>query len=132
MLTTPKKRRRFYAITALILIAIIGSAIIIVAYEDESYVRIEVSGTANASFVVSYDSTSVTLSASESATVEVLPHSNVTITAEPVAPFIVIRWDVSGATVTPRGQNSINFLTGQGGSSVHVSAELAANSSASG
>jgi hypothetical protein len=122
------KRRRFYIITVVVLVTIIGSAALIVEYVDGSYVRIEVTGTSKASFVVSYDSTSVTLSASENATVEVLPHVNVTITASPASQYAVVHWDISGATAAQKGQNSVDFLTGQGGSVVDVSAELATNS----
>lgn len=122
------KRRRFYIITVAVLVTIIGSAAFIVEYVDGSYVRIEVIGTSGASLVVSYDSTSVTLSASENATVEVLPHVNVTITANLASPYTVVHWDISGATAAQKGQNSVDFLTGNGGSVVHVSAELTTNS----
>jgi hypothetical protein len=122
------KRRKFYTITVVVLAAIIGSAALIVVYVDDSYVRIEVSGTSKASFVVSYDSTSAPLTASENATVEVLPHVNVTITADPVAPYEVVSWQVSGATAVKVGQNSVDFLTGPSGSLVRVSAQLGTNS----
>lgn len=124
----PSRKRRFYVVTVVMLAAVIGSAALILAYVDSSYVRIEVAGNSHASFVLSYDSTSVTLSASENATVEVLPHANVTITAIPVSPYAVVRWDISGTTTTRIAQNAVSFPTGQGGSTIHISAYLATNS----
>jgi beta-lactamase superfamily II metal-dependent hydrolase len=126
---TPSKRRLFYTITAVVFIAILGTAVFIVMYLDDSYVKIEVSGTSNTSLVVSYDSTKLTLSPSENATIEVLPHANVTITANPTAPYTVVHWDVGGASAIEKGQDSVNFLTGQGGSAIQVSVALATNSS---
>jgi hypothetical protein len=123
------RKRKFYIVTVLILVAVIGSAAVIVEYVDSSYVSIEVIGSSHASLALSYDSTSVTLSASENATVEVLPHASLTVTADPVSPYTVVHWDVSGPTATQEGQNSVVFQTGQGGGVIHVSAELATNSS---
>lgn len=129
MQTSPKRRRFYTIITIVVLVAIVGSAALIVVYIDESYVRIEVVGTSDASFVVAYDSTSVTLSASENVTVEVLPHVNVTVTAVAVTPYTVVHWDISGAAATQKGQDAIVFPTGEGGSVIRVSAKLATNSS---
>jgi|SRR5271154_370034 beta-lactamase superfamily II metal-dependent hydrolase len=126
---TTSKRRLFYTITAVAFVAILGTAVFIVVYLDDSYVKIEVTGASNTSLVLSYDSTKLTLSPSENATVEVLPHANVTITANPTAPYTVAHWDVGGATAIEKGQDSVNFLTGQGGSAIRVSIVLAANSS---
>jgi beta-lactamase superfamily II metal-dependent hydrolase len=126
---TTSKRRLFYTITAVVIVAILGTAVFIVVYLDDSYVKIEVTGTSNTSLVLSYDSTKLTLSPSEDATVEVLPYANVTITANPTAPYTVAHWDVGGATATEKGQDSVNFLTGQGGSAIRVSVVLATNSS---
>ena len=126
---TRQRRKRFYVITVVVLIAILGSAIFIVEYFDNSYVKIVVTGTSHSSFVISYDSTSVTLSASENATVEVLPHANLTITAIPATSYAVAHWDVNGANVTQRSQDTINFLTAQGGTTIHVSAELVVSAS---
>jgi hypothetical protein len=123
------KRRRFYAITAVVLVAILGTAVFIVEYIDDSYVKIEVTGARNTSLVLSYDSTSLTLSPSENATVEVLPHANVTVTADPAAPYTVVHWDVIGVTAIDKGNDSVDFLTGQGGSAIRVSVALASNSS---
>ena len=130
MIQATQNRRKFYIITGLVLITIIGTAIFIVAYMNYSYVKIEVVGSSSTSFVLAYDSISTPLSASENATVEVLPHANVTITASPTAGYTVVRWNVSGVTFTQKAPDSINFLTGQGGTAIRVSAELArANSS---
>lgn len=128
MKTSPR-RRRFYIITAAIFVAILGFSVLIVEYVNYSYVKIEVTGSSDASFVVSYDSTSATINASQNAAIEVLPHANVTVTAYPVASYGVVNWSVNGATATGKGPDAIDFVTGQGGSTIKVSAELAANSS---
>ena len=104
-----RNRRKFYIITA---------------YIDLSYVKINVVGNSSTSFAISYDSTNATLPTSESATVEVLPHVDVTITATVTPPSTIVRWDVSGATFTQRGQDSITFVTGGGGSAIQISVEL--------
>ncbi len=119
-----RNRRKFYIITAVMLVAIIGTAVFITAYIDLSYVKINVVGNSSTSFAISYDSTNATLPTSESATVEVLPHVDVTITATVTPPSTIVRWDVSGATFTQRGQDSITFVTGGGGSAIQISVEL--------
>jgi hypothetical protein len=126
---TNPNRRKFYIIAAAILIAVIGTAVLITAYVDYSYVKIEVVSNSSTTFVVSYDSTSVTLTPSENATVEVLPHANVTVTATIASPSVILRWDVSGATPTQKGPDAIYFVTGDGGTTIQVSVELGTNSS---
>jgi hypothetical protein len=117
-------RRKFYIITAVVLIAVVGIAVFITEYVEYSYVKIEVVGNSSTSFVLSYDSTSASLSPSENATVEVLPHADVTITATVSAPYSILRWDVIGVTPTQNGPDSIHFLTGSGGQTILVSVEL--------
>lgn len=121
---TNTNKRKFYIITTVVLITIIGTAVFITAYVELSYVKINVVGNSSTSFVVSYDSTSATLPSSESATVEVLPHVNVTITATVTAPSSILRWTISGVAFTQRGQDVISFVTGGGGSVIQVSVEL--------
>lgn len=128
MQTNPN-RRKFYIIAAAILLAVIGTAVFITAYIDYSYVKIEVVSNSSTTFVVSYDSTSATLTPSENATVEVLPHVNVTITATVTSPDVILRWEVSGATPTQKGPDAIYFVTGGGGTTVQVAVELGTNSS---
>ncbi len=123
------RRRRFYVITALVFAAILGIAVFIVVDLEFSYAKIEIVGNSQVSFVVSYDSTSATISPSENATVEVLPHVNVTVTAMVSAPYTVIHWDVAGAVPHQKGPNAIVFLTGAGGSTVQLSVELGTNAS---
>ncbi len=128
MQTNPNKRK-FYIIAAAILVAVIGTAVFITAYIDYSYVKIEVVSNSSTTFVVSYDSTSAPLTPSENATVEVLPHANVTITATVTSPYVILHWDVSGATPTQKGPDTIYFSTGGGGTTIQVSVELGTNSS---
>jgi hypothetical protein len=127
---TKTNQRRFYIITAAVLIAILGVAAIIVVDTEYSYVKIEVLGNSATSFTISYDSTSTNLTPSENATVEVLPHANVTVTASVSPPYSVLKWDVSGATTSQKGANTIQFVTGQGGSVILIALELTRNSSA--
>jgi hypothetical protein len=124
-------RRRFYIITIAVLLIIILFAAIIVVYTEDSYVKIEITGTNHTYFVLSYDSTSVTIPTSQNVTVEVLPHANVTISAHPDPQYDVINWSTSGAIVLETGNNTISLLTGQGGDTVNVSAVLVAKSSSS-
>lgn len=126
---TNANRRKFYIITAVILTAIIGTAVFITAYIQLSYVKINIVGNHDTSFVVSYDSTSAALPSSESATIEVLPHVNVTITATVIASSSILYWDISGATLHQSGQNAISFVTGGGGSTIQVSVVLTNSSS---
>ena len=123
-------RRKFYIITATVLIAILGAAALIVVDVEYSYVKIEVLGNSATSFTISYDTTGTTLTPSENATVEVLPHANVTVTVSVSSPYSVLKWDVSGVTASPEGANSIRFVTGQGGSVILIALQLAKNSSA--
>ena len=125
-------RRRFYAITIAVFLAIILFAAIIFVYTEDSYVKIEVTGTDHAYFVLSYDSTNVTIPSSENVTVEVLPHANVTIAAYPNATYSVSSWHTSGAQVLRTGNDTISLLTGQGGDTIKVSAALITKSSGSG
>ena len=117
-------RRRFYIITVIVLVAVLGSALFIFEYLQYSYVSIQVLGNKETSFTVSYDSTTASLSPAQNATVEVLPHANVTITAHVASPYSVVKWDVAGTTFTQKGQNEVNFLTGGGGAVILVSVEL--------
>lgn len=119
-------RRRFYAITAAVLLAMFLIAGAILVYTEDSYVKIEVMGTSHAYFVLAYDSTNVTIPSSQNATVEVLPSVNVTITAYPNATYSLQSWHTSGADVLRTGNNSISFLTGKGGSTIQISAVLVA------
>ena len=68
------RRRRFYIITIAVFLIIILFAAVIIVYTEESYAKIEVTGTAHAYFVLSYDSTNTDHPASQNVTVEVLPH----------------------------------------------------------
>lgn len=124
-----RNRRKFYIITAIVLVAIIGTAVFITAYIELSYVKIDVAGNSSTSFAISYDSANATLPSSESATVEVLPHVDVTITAIVTPPSTIVRWDVNGATFTQTGQDTITFVTGGGGSTIQISVELTNSSS---
>lgn len=117
-------RRKFYTITVAVLLAIFLIAGAILVYTEDSYVKIEIAGTDHAYFVLAYDSTNVTISSSQNATVEVLPNANVTITAYPNATYSLLSWRTSGADVLRTGDNSISFLTGKGGSTVQISAVL--------
>ena len=125
-----KRRRRFYLITIGIFIAIISAVVVIVVYTDFSYASVAVSGPSSVSFVLAYDSTNLTLSAGQNATVAVLPGANVTLTASPVSPFIVSGWTVSGANYHAVGQDTINFVAGGGGNTVRVSVQLRNGSAA--
>ena len=123
-------RRRFYALTVVILLAIAVAAVAILVYTEESYVKVEVTGTDAAYFTLSYDSAQATIPYSQNYTIEVLPHANVTLLAHPNATYAVLRWETSGADVLRTGNDTINFLTGAGGSTIHVSAVLSAKGSA--
>lgn len=122
------QRRKFYAITAIVFAAIILVAVAIVVYIDDEYVNVEITGTANASFVLAYDSSNVTLPVSQGATIAVLPHANVTVTAVLGPAYTVSHWDVTGASFHQEGSDEINFLVGPGGSTVRVSAVLTGQS----
>ena len=121
---TTKPRRKFYIITAVILIVIFASAALLIEDIGYTYVNIEVVGNSKVSFVVSYDSSTTSLTPSENATVEVLPHANITITATVASPYAIQKWDISGAAYSQKAQDSVNFVTGPGGSAVKVAVEL--------
>lgn len=123
---TQRRRRRFYLITAVVFAVIIVAAVGIVAYFDYSYMSVEIYGNNNASFVLSYDSTNVTVSIAENATVDVLPHANVTLTAVVSSGYVVSGWVVSGATYRSVANDAINFVTGGGNTVITVSVELKA------
>ena len=125
-----RSRRRFYIITAGVFAAIVIAALGIVLYYDYSYVNVEIAGNDNAYFVLSYDSTSVTLNVSESATIAVLPHADVTVTAVVSSPYAVSGWTVTGATYTRVTNDSVSFMTGSGDTTIQVSIELVSNSTA--
>lgn len=120
------KRRRFYIITAVVFLTIILGTVVIVVYTEYSYVRIEVTGSDHAHFLLSYDSTSTPIPLSQNYTIEVLPHANVTIVAYPDASYVLSSWHTSGAQVLKTGNDTIDFLTGQGGETITVSAILLA------
>jgi hypothetical protein len=125
------KRRKFYLVTigVFVVIALFVAANFI--YEDFSYVGVKITGSRDAYFVLSYDSTNTTIGFSQSVTVEVLPHADVTVAAFPNSTFTLSGWSVSGAQVLNTGNDSVTFLTGQGGSTVRIAAVLlAATSSA--
>jgi hypothetical protein len=119
-------RRRFYIITAVVIAIIFLFAAILVVYTEDSYVKIEVTGTNEAYFVLAYDSTNVTIASSQTLTVEVLPNVNVTITAYPNATYSLSNWRVSGAQVLSTGNDTVSLLTGKVGSTVQVTAVLVA------
>jgi hypothetical protein len=121
-------RRRFYIITIVAFLIIILFATIIIVYTEDSYVKIEVTGTAHAYFVLSYDSTNATIPASQNVTVEVLPHVNLTISAYPDPLYNVSSWNTSGAQVLRTGTDTISLMTPQGGDTVKVSPVLSARS----
>lgn len=124
-------RRRFYIITVAVFLTIILFAAIILVYTEDSYVKVEITGTSHAFFVLSYDSTNVTIPSAQNVTVEVLPHANVTISAHPDAPYDLLRWNTSGAKILGTGNDTISLLTGQGGDTIQVSAVLVTKSSGS-
>jgi hypothetical protein len=121
-------RRRFYIITIAVFLIIILFAAVIIVYTEDSYVKIEVTGTAHAYFVLSYDSTNATIPASQNVTVEVLPHVNLTISAYPDSLYNVSSWNTSGAQVLRTGADTISLMTPQGGDTVKVSPVLSARS----
>ena len=121
-------RRRFYIITIAVFLIIILFATIIIVYTEDSYVKIEVTGTTHAYFVLSYDSTNATIPASQNITVEVLPHVNLTISAYPDPLYNVSSWNISGAQILRMGNDTISLLTGQGGDTVKVSPVLSEKS----
>jgi hypothetical protein len=88
-------------------------------------VNVEIQGNDEASFVLAYDSTNVTLSVSENATVAVLPNANITITAVVNPSYVVTGWTVTGTKFHSQGNNSIGFLAGPGGGTIMVSVSLA-------
>jgi hypothetical protein len=121
-------RRKFYIITIAVFLIIIVFATAIIVYTEDSYVKIEVTGTAHAYFVLSYDSTNATIPASQNITVEVLPHVDLTITAYPDHLYNVSSWNTSGAQVLRTGNDTITLLTGSGGDTVKVSPVLSEGS----
>ena len=117
--------RRFHVITIAVVLAIILAAAVILVYTEDSYVKIEVTGTSHAYFVLSYDSTNVTIPSSQNVTVEVLPHVAVTIVAYPNATYQLLSWHTAGGQVISTENDSISIMTGNGGGTVAVSATLA-------
>jgi preprotein translocase subunit SecY len=107
-------RRKFYIITIAVFLVIVLFATAIIVYTEDSYVKIEVTGTAHAYFVLSYDSTSATIPVSQNITVEVLPHVNLTISAYPDALYNVSSWNTSGAQVLRMGNDTISLMTPPG------------------
>ncbi len=121
-----RRRRRFYLITAIVFAAILVGAAAIVLYIDYSYVSVKINGSPQVSFLLAYDSTNVTLSASENATIAVLPHANVTIVATVSPNYTISSWLVSGVVFRERS-GIVNFITGSGGSTITVSVQLKQN-----
>ncbi|MGA2663856.1 MAG: hypothetical protein ABSF83_02830 [Nitrososphaerales archaeon] len=121
-------RRRFYALTAAILLVVAVVAVAILVYTEDSYVKVEVTGTDAAYFTLSYDSTQATIPYSQNYTIEVLPNANATLVAHPNATYAVVRWETSGADVLGTGNDTINFLTGAGGSTIQISVVLSKGS----
>ena len=121
-------RRKFYIITIAVFLIIIVFTAAIILYTEDSYVKIEVTGTAHAYFVLSYDSTSAMIPVSQNITVEVLPHVNLTISAYPDALYNVSSWNTSGAQVLRMGNDTISLMTPQGGDTVRVSPVLSERS----
>ncbi len=124
--------RRFHIITITVVLVIILIAAVILVYTEDSYVKIEVTGTSHAHFVLSYDSTSVTIPSSQNETVEVLPHVDVTIMAYPNATYQLLSWHASGGQVIQTENDTISIMTGNGGDTIMVSAILASEASSLG
>jgi hypothetical protein len=122
-------RRRFHLITTAVVLAIILVAAVILVYTEDSYVKIEVTGTSHAYFVLSYDSTNVTIPSSQNETIEVLPHVDVTIMAYPNATYQLLSWHTAGGQVIQTENDTISIMTGNGGETVMVSAILASEAS---
>jgi len=120
--------RRFHIITISVVLVIILLAAAILVYTEYSYVKIEVRGTSHAYFVLSYDSTNTTIPSSQNFTIEVLPHVDVTITAHPNATYQVLSWHASGAQIMQTGNDTISFMTDQGGNTIMISAVVSAES----
>jgi hypothetical protein len=121
--------RRFHVITIAAVLAVILIAAVILVYTEDSYVKIEITGTSHAYFVLSYDSTSVTIPSSQNWTVNVLPHVDLTIVAYPNATYQLLSWHTSGGQVIQTQNDTISIMTGNGGDTVIVSATLASEAS---
>lgn len=119
-----QRKRRFYVITAGVFIAIVAAAIAIVAITEYSYVNVEVHENTHVSFVLAYDSTNVTISSGENATVAVLPSANVTLTAVVDPSYAISGWVVTGATYHQETGDAISFLSGSGGGTISVSVDV--------
>ena len=119
-----QNQHKFYLITIAIFVAIglFVTATFVSTYY--SVVSIEVTGSSRAYFVLSYDSTNATIPFSRNVTVDVLPHVDVTIAAYLNSSVTLSSWRVSGAQVVGTGNDTVIIMTGQGGSTVKVTAVL--------
>src|SRR6185437_15114618 len=118
---TKPMRRKYYLITASVVLVIFVAAAFLFQYQNVTFVRMDVAGTAYATFTVAHDSTSVSLPAAQSVTVELPAHTNVTIYANPDPAHRVVGWNTSGAPVLKMGKDSISLMTGAGGDTIDVS-----------
>ena len=130
---TRRIRRKLYLITAAVVLAIFVSAAVLFEYQSVTFVRMDVAGTAYASFTVTHDSMSVQLPANQSVTVVLPTHTNVTVYAHPDPTYRVVGWNTSGAAVVIKtGEDSISLMTGAGGDIIDVSVVLAPDPGATG
>lgn len=120
------KRRKFYLWTIGVFAVMSLFVAAVFVYTDYSYVGVKITGSSSAYFVLSYDSTNATIPFSQNITVDVLPHADVTVAAFPNSTVILSSWKVSGAQVVGAANDTVTFLTGQGGSTVRVTAILVA------
>lgn len=120
------KRRKFYLVTIGVFVVMLLFVAAVFIYTDYSYVGVKITGSSSAYFVLSYDSTNATIPFSENITVDVLPHADVMVAAFPNSTVMLSTWKVSGAQVVSAGNDTVTFLTGQGGSTVRVTAVFVA------
>ena len=68
-------RGRFYLITASVILVLFVSAAALFEYQNLNFVRMDITGTTDATFTVAHDSTSVPIPANQSVTVELPTHT---------------------------------------------------------
>jgi hypothetical protein len=120
------RRKKFYLVTIGVFAAMLLFVAAVFIYTDYSYVGVKITGSSDAYFVLSYDSTNTTIPFSQNFTVDVLPHADVTVAAFPNSTVTLSSWKVAGAQVLSTGNDTVTFLTGQGGSTIRVTAVLVA------
>ena len=122
--------RRHLIVTTAIIVAIvsleaIGAYIGITAYENAQYAHISIQGSQHATFVMLYDETfSSPGDLGQSGIVNVPPNTNVTIEAQPLSPFHVTGWHVSGAKEMWIEPNAVVVLTDGADSTITVIANI--------